>query len=102
MASQTSPTVALHQQQHAAQNARSQPNGHVQMQQPAPPGGPSQYLKQANESIWLQLGKSRTCTRTALFILLHSTLLHPVPCACDPETCVCVLTSCRQLVRDDG
>ena len=59
MASQTSPTTALHQH-HVVQGGRAQPNGHVQLQQPQgpPPGGPSQYLKQANEAIWMHLGTS--------------------------------------------
>lgn len=61
MASQTSPNAALHQH-HVVQASRQQANGHVQqLQQSAPPPigpGPSQYLKQANEGIWLQLGTS--------------------------------------------
>lgn len=59
MASQTSPNAALHH--HVVQASRQQANGHVQqLQQAAPPigPGPSQYLKQANEGIWLQLGTS--------------------------------------------
>lgn len=41
---------------HVVQQARGQPNGHVALQPPPQTKTPSQYLQQANEAIWLQLG----------------------------------------------
>jgi hypothetical protein len=55
MASQTSPTAAMHPH-HVVQQGRGQPNGHVALQQPHQPKPASHFLQQANEGIWLQLG----------------------------------------------
>lgn len=55
MATQTSPTAALHPH-HAGPGGRPQQNGHVAMQQAQGQPGPSTFIKQGNEAIWLQMG----------------------------------------------
>lgn len=64
MASQTSPTAAMHPH-HVVQQGRGQPNGLVALQPPQQAKPASHFLQQANEGIWLQLGTFRVFVFTS-------------------------------------